>query len=343
MIWVTWRQFRAQLLGTAAVLIVIGVALGLTGPGLADLYASSGLASCHAPRDCTAMTTTFLAEMKADSVYPLMYFAGFGALLLTPPMIGMFWGAPLFTREMEGHTLRLAWAQSVTRTRWTVVKVVILGLAAMAVAGLLSLMVTWWSAPIDSAGGFPAGRSQLSRFHPPIFDARGIAPLGHAAFGFAAGVLIGVLVRRTVSAMAATLVVIAAVQFLVPTMVRPNLISPERLTSPTLTSTALDQMDVQQNGQLTVPFTIPGAWIVSNQTVTASGQVFTLPEVPPCQTGTHEQCVNWVADQNLRQVVTYQPASRYWEFQWYETVLFLAGALVLSGACVLWIRSSVLG
>jgi hypothetical protein len=54
-------------------------------------------------------------------------------------------------RELETGTYRLAWTQSVTRTRWLAVKLGVVGLTSVAVAGLLSLMVTWWSSPIDRA------------------------------------------------------------------------------------------------------------------------------------------------------------------------------------------------
>jgi hypothetical protein len=37
---------------------------------------------------------------------------------------------------------------------------------------------------------------------------------------------------------------------------------------------------------------------------------------------------------SFRQVVTYQPASRYWPFQWYETAIFVGAALLLGGFCV---------
>jgi hypothetical protein len=36
--------------------------------------------------------------------------------------------------------------------------------------------------------------------------------------------------------------------------------------------------------------------------------------------------------------VTYQPASRYWPLQWYELLVFLAGALLLVGACAWRVR-----
>ena len=68
-----------------------------------------------------------------------------------PGIIGIFWGAPLVARELEAGTFRLAWTQSVTRTRWLAVKLGVVGLASMAVAGLLSLMVTWWASPLDRA------------------------------------------------------------------------------------------------------------------------------------------------------------------------------------------------
>jgi len=42
--------------------------------------------------------------------------------LATPALLGIFWGAPLIARELETGTCRLAWNQSVTRTRWLTVK-----------------------------------------------------------------------------------------------------------------------------------------------------------------------------------------------------------------------------
>ncbi|MFC7592115.1 hypothetical protein ACFQYP_56620 [Nonomuraea antimicrobica] len=61
---------------------------------------------------------------------------------------------------------------------------------------------------------------------PLVFSARGIAPMGYAAFAFALGVTMGMLVRRTLPAMALTLAVFAAIQLALPTMVRPHLMAP---------------------------------------------------------------------------------------------------------------------
>ena len=56
-----------------------------------------------------------------------------------------------------------------------------------------------------------------------MFDARGIVPIGYAAFAFALGVTVGMLVRRTVPAMAITLAVFVAVQVAMPLLVRAHL------------------------------------------------------------------------------------------------------------------------
>lgn len=37
-------------------------------------------------------------------------------------------------------------------------------------------------------------------------------------------------------------------------------------------------------------------------------------------------------------MVVYQPANRFWIFQTYETLLFVALAAVLAGVCIWWVR-----
>ena len=40
---------------------------------------------------------------------------------------------------------------------------------------------------------------------------------------------------------------------------------------------------------------------------------------------------------HLRDLISYEPASRFWEFQWVETGIFLAAGLALAGLCVWWL------
>jgi hypothetical protein len=180
---------------------------------------------------------------------------------------------------------------------------------------------------------------QLSRFSPLVFDARDVTPIGYAAFVFTLGVAVGVLIRRTVPAMAIALACVAVVQLGWPTAVRPHLIP--AATSTRAVSVSVSTAMVGNGGELTPPVTgLPGAWIISDKTITPSGKVFVLPDVAACGTGTQQQCDGFLATQHLRQQITYQPASRFWAFQAYETSIFIILALTLAGFCARRIRLS---
>jgi hypothetical protein len=347
MIWLTWRQFRAQAIAGAAVLAVLAIALAVTGLHLAHLYAGSGLATCQAHGDCGRLVSAFAGQVKASGDTTLFNLS-IGLLLVAPALIGVFWGAPLVAREIEAGTFRLAWNQSVTRTRWLAVKLGLIGLASMATAGLASLMVTWWASPIDRASVLPTGRGGIpgfNRFAPFLFDARGIAPIGYAAFAFALGITVGVLIRRTVPAMAITLAVFAAVQIVMPLVVRPHLIAPVHAASAFNAANITEISSINNGSSMTVmaAVNLPGAWVLSNQTLTPAGHVFTGPAPQGClsRTAPFSTCQTALNKLRLRQLVTYQPASRYWAFQWYETAIFMLLALALAGASTWWIRRRV--
>lgn len=148
------------------------------------------------------------------------------------------------------------------------------------------------------------------------------------------------LIRRTLPAMAVTLAVFAAIQAVMPNWVRPHLISPLHASS-AFSPAAITEISLSNSGRMTVldAVNIPGAWVLSNQTINAAGQVFTGPAPSACgaQTSPHA-CGASLAKLHLRQHVTYQPGSRYWAVQWYETAIFLAAALVLAGFCIWWVR-----
>jgi ABC-type transport system involved in multi-copper enzyme maturation permease subunit len=328
MTWLTWRQSRVQFVVAALALVALALVYGLTAPGLNHLYARYG-----------SHPSEFLDQVKTGQ-YPVLYFAGGAIMYLVPLIIGAFWGAPMVARELEAGTHRLAWNQSVSRTRWLAMKLAIGGGAAMAFAGLASLLLSWWAGPIDRAGGFPVGSSQLSKFQPVVFGTRGIVPIGAAALAFTIGVCAGLLLRRTLPAMAVTLGVFAALLVAMPVAVSPHLISPAQYTRPVVVNLATPAMVMTSNGQINDPVRdMPGAWILSDQVITKSGSVFTMSNSSVCATGSQAQCDAWLAKQPLRQHVVYQPASRYWTFQILETLIWLALTLGLAGVCMRRIRS----
>jgi hypothetical protein len=346
MTWLAWRQFRIQAIAAAAIAAVLAGFFLYTGPQLARLYDASGLAGCHASDGCPGLVSRFFSEVKLNSANPVLFFLGSGVLILLPGVIGAFWGAPLVTGELESGSFKLTWNQGVTRTRWMIVKLALTGLAAMATAGVIGLVFTWWVSPVDNAGGFPDNLGQWSRLSPLMFADRGIAPVGWAAFALMLGVTAGVVVRRTIPAMAITLAVVVAVQILWPGIVRSHLIAPRRATA-AVEVRALDDAVITHGGELIMPTSQPGlsvslsgAWVVSNKTITTSGHVFMLPEVAACQNSslTAPGCERWFASQHLRQVVSYVPASSFWPLQWFETAILLVLATGLGGLCTWRVR-----
>jgi hypothetical protein len=356
MIWLTYRQYRTQLLVVFGALGAIAVALAITGPHLVHLYDTT-VAHCGNQNDCA------IAQSAFDKNDGLLQELG-PAMLVVPALLGMFWGAPLVARELETGSYKLAWTQSASRTRWFVVKLVLVGLAAVTDAGLLSLMVTWWSSPFDTIAG--------NTMSPSHFDRRDVVPLGYAAYAFALGVTAGILIRRTLPAMAAALAAFIATRYAVLAWVRPNFMTPLK----TVTT-------LQAPGPGLIQLTGPSAsdWIISEQTINRSGQVigtnggfgpngqfgvssvsrngtttlsngqvcpnkFTPPSLPAGHSSSVgplspnfgralQECVNKLG---IRQIITYQPANRYWPFQIDETLFFVVLALLLSGFCIWWVR-----
>jgi hypothetical protein len=234
----------------------------------------------------------------------------------------------------------MIWTQSITRARWVASKLALPGLAAIIVTEGLSLMVSWWGAPIGQAARLATGASfplGMGPFSLPAFDAHGVVPAGYAAFGFTLGVTAGILFRRSLPAMAVTLAIFAAVQVAMPLAIRPGLFPPAHATQ-SLAGNFSGQQSAGPGGKFT--FTLdhinsqPGAWILSSGAVDAAGRpVSVMPAA--CQdaaasTGDPTQCL---ASHGIGIAVTYQPTSRYWPIQWTETGIFLALALALAGFC----------
>jgi ABC-type transport system involved in multi-copper enzyme maturation permease subunit len=298
MTWLTWRQFRVPALSVFAGLLAIALVLAITGPDLVGRTSFSD-------QDVLFGGTIF-------------------ALYLLPAVIGVFWGVPMVTRELEHGTHSLVWNQTVTRRQWLTTKLGFGVLAAVVAAGVLSVAVTWWASPIDALSAAGTDQGMLSRISPVVFGARGIVPLGYAAFALVLGVAVGMVLRRTVAAMAVTLAVLAAVLVLVPVFVRPYLLPPQTQT-----------------------------WVLANETVDPAGNVASpLPDFvqnclprpnrdgggPMPTHGDIEACVAQLGAHGYHQRLIYQPGSRFWPLQWLELTLLLALSALLTWFCFRRIR-----
>ncbi|HTZ22481.1 MAG TPA: hypothetical protein VMC83_00670 [Streptosporangiaceae bacterium] len=307
MTWVTWRQYRNQGALAAALFAVLAVILLLTG-----LHAEWAWQSCLKDNGCG--TASLYNPLVASIVV---------ATSAVPVLPGLFWGAPMAAQELETGTNQFAWTQSITRRRWLAVKAGWLLLAAAAVAGVVSAVVTWWSGPNHA---LTADAFQLN-----WFDISDIVPVGYAVFAMALGICAGLVLRRTLPALAVTLAGFVALRALIALWLRPRYLTP-----------------VTMYYKLTAPFTPTGSYLpISQGAVVPSGRppapgsapvgIDGVPVPAVCQRfigpveGNLHQAVSCMAAHGYRGYVTYQPASRFWAFQGIETGIFVVLAAALLG------------
>lgn len=335
MIWLSWRQFRGQAVAGVIALALLAAYLVHLGADVRESY-HDHLAQCPASGGCAGP----MGQFSLGYENTLLYLAG--VIGLVPGVLGMFWGAPLIGRELEAGTQRLVWNQSVTRRRWLLLKLLVVGLAGVVVAGTAGLLLTWAAAPVDDVAG--------NRFSTVVFGARFLPPIAYAAFAFVLGALTGLLVRRTVPAMALTLVAFVAVQFLVPNLVRPHLMPPEHLSVP-MTVSAINE--ARSLGSITgAPvvngITIAQGWVTHvSELMTARGEPLDEKTFDECYTnaprtgatqGPYGDIAVCLAALDLHVDISYQPWDRYWAFQFLESAFYLLLTGLLTGVALWRIR-----
>ena len=304
-----WRLHRNQAYFAVAALAALAVILLVTGITMADDYRRA-LAGCTATQSCFDLHNEL--------------FRGDGAIidlvdltLIIPLLFGLFWGAPLLAKEFEDGTHNLAWTQGVSRRRWLRVNLTWSLLAAAVWGAALAALVSWWRYPENALG---------TRFD--AFDVQGIVPVAYALFAVALGIAVGSVLRRVLPSLAVTLGVFVSLRATLAVYVRPHYMAPIAKVF-SLTSTGGPA---------------PGAWVFSSGLVGPTGTVLSpgigidATSIPPaCRTvfpggkGLLGKCLS---SHGFRQVITYQPDSRFWPFQWMEAGIFLLLAAALVGFTV---------
>ena len=232
-----------------------------------------------------------LAELPRDLVK---------ALPVVPVFVGLFWGVPLLSTEYERGTHRLVWTQSVSRARWLFVKVTALGVA-VTVAGLgFGAVVLAWTETPDAP---------IDRFTGEVFGVTGVAAGAWFLAVFALGAAAGAVLRRMLPAMAVTIAVFAA-------LVIGAYVARDHYAEPL----------VALSGEPPPP----GALVTGMGVVGADGDRLTWrAALDMCPGPDPVACME---DRGyVRQYTEYQPADRYWRFQWTETGLLLLITIALTG------------
>ena len=220
--WVTLRQRRGLLIGTSILLGVFAVYLAVM--AIIQVSAYAKVAACH---PAAALKCRSLADSFART-----YWGGHGSviqsggaqtvsslLFAVPVLLGAFAGAPLLAREFDSGTFRFAWTQGAGRTRWAVSTLVLTAALITAATGAFTALFYWYFRPFLADG-------QVSEMLPLAFGLLGVAFAAWTLFAFALAAFSGTLFRRTLPAMAVTIVVYIVAAIGTATAIRPHYEAP---------------------------------------------------------------------------------------------------------------------
>jgi hypothetical protein len=323
MTWVTWRQHRLALAGVAALFGVAVVYLLISGQLMHHAYAAVAACRPAGSGTCQQAANSFL-NSYLPGVGPAL-----GLLQVIPPLIGAFAGATVLARELETGTFRYAWTQGFGRVRWAVAKLVPLAIAVTGAAAAFSVLVSWYIQPIFAAG------DDNGPLYPTIFDLRGVALAAWTLAAFAIGGLSGILIRRIIPAMFATIAAYAGLAFMTGAFLRRRYETSQVTTNP----------DVSSHGR----WVISQVWTRGGQPANLSMINQTLRAVdiqavtpgqfqPGPATPASTDPVHYLVQHGYALVTTFQPDSRFWPFQWIEGSWLLAFSLLLIAVTVWLVR-----
>ncbi|MFJ1614717.1 ABC transporter permease [Streptomyces sp. NPDC088249] len=190
--WLVVRQHRAALLSLLAVMVLGSIWLVYQRGEMTQALEAAGWPEKQ-PAQPTYASTGLRLTLTALSGLPMI--------------LAVFLGAPLVAGDQEHGTAQLITTQSVSRRRWLTAKLAWCYGAVIVSSAVLSAFFTWWWKPYRSVfpSLWPDGQ---------IFDSTGPVLPALCLFLTAAGITIGMLLRRVVVAMAVTFVFAGFVEVL---------------------------------------------------------------------------------------------------------------------------------
>ncbi|CAM5447110.1 ABC transporter permease [Streptomyces abikoensis] len=311
--WLVLRQHRTTAWTALAVLAALCAELLWLRGAMTAYVASHGLAVPCREDDCAAYAA-------AADAFRLRYgdYLACNVLLLQflPLFAGVFVAGPVIARELESGAYKVAWTQSVSPLRWFAAKLG-LPLAALLVgAAVLSAVFTWtWRSVAHLDGGRLVDGSRWYE----AFDALGPAPVAGVLFGAVLGALTGLLVRRTLPAMAVTAFACVLLYWPLAT-VRPYLTDP-------LTETRTSYLEVR-------PSAGRDAWGFERGTLSASGR--RLPDTECHLAHVPTECL--ARHGGAGYYLDYHPPAHFARLARAQAGIVTAAAAVLAGAAVWRVR-----
>jgi lysophospholipase L1-like esterase len=307
--WVAWRQHRTALSGCAALFGAAALLLLINGLAMRALYHRLGLSGCAVQNLTPACAGTVKQFQQNFGIWtgliPVL-------LLVVPVTAGTFTGAAVVAREIERGTFRFAWTQGCGRLRLLIGKIAVLAAALLLGGGTVAALASWWFSPLNALG--------YARLYPQYFAIQGPAFPAWTLLAFALAVVAGSLIRRVAAAVGTALAVCAGLA------IPAGMVLRYRFYRPPVQVTA----SLGQTSFTLPPRSVPtGTWWVGN-----GGKVLPQTQVEHAIASlSPDSLAHWFLTHDPRLVVTYQPDSRFWPFQWTETVwLVVVSVLLLAAA-----------
>lgn len=343
MIWIAWRFQRAVVCALAVLaLVIIGVTIVMGSAQHHDLVELMR-------RPCRGMqiATPGRGDLCGDLFSKINTVAQFDAYirvagLVIAPLVGAMLGLMALASEVDSRTVRLAWTQSISRTRWFAAKA---GLGACFVAIILvptAIVMSWWDGAIGNTDLF--GRA--------TYGIAGWDLVAYGLFMFAVTLLLGAAIRHVGWTLAASVVVFLAVAVTFPSTVRQHLVAPTvhwSQPSDTTQGNSLVYGESESAG-----FIPANAWIFFSSiaprstvgvptyagTETISSKVYACINTYPHKTNVdildaNRKCYKRFDVEN---VVVYIPANQFWTLQLREGLLYLSAGIVLAGGALVLTR-----
>ena len=324
---IIWRQHRIPLAGVAVLLGVLSVWLWIAGTHVHDAYAA--LVACHpaGSAGCGDLADAFNSTWNDMSIPAIL-------LQLVPALIGAFAGAPVLARELETGTFRFAWTQGFERWRWALAKLVALAVVLAAMTCGFSVLVSWCYQPYLGSGNQGLGVYGNSPLV-TVFSLREVAFPAWTVAAFAVAALAGMLIRRVVPAIVAALAAYAGLAIAAAAFLREHYLTPLVTSDSNVPGTAwvIGQWWTRDGrfafagnppmsliSQCSFP---PGGPFGKGAGVAGGGSPSSVNPFLPC-----------LAPHGYAQWSSFQPASRFWPFQWIE-----GGWLILLAALLIAVTS----
>jgi hypothetical protein len=320
LLWVAWRRYRTTLGATVALLGLVAVYLLIRGHEMRTAYAAAQACRPQSAANCRFAFDNF------HNTYANVGFLG-AVLVWTPALIGAFAGAPLLARELETGTFRFAWTQGVGRLRWLVAHLVPGALGVAVTSAAFGALITWYDHPLVASGVEP-------RLHASEFPLTGVVVVGWALAAYALGVVIGLVSRRVVAALAATLALWTGLAFLAAEVLRAHYRAPLATRSLNLPGSDLPVHQWWTHGG------VPASEAQINQVLQTIG-VQSSNDGGNFQAGPGSATIDpvqYLLSHGYSQWTSYQPDSRYWPFQWIEFGWLAALSMLLLAATVWVVR-----